>query len=215
VVRLCLPMVWGAASRVRVDAVDDPFAKLAPMQEQIDAQNVLDDLLKVKEYADKGADYSIVLVAPQATRGVCGDRCGGCGPGGQIWSDPPFVHVVTDMDGVTQLSGDTGVPSEDLKGISQVALHGSYPNYSNEENKTPSGSLTDITRVACLPRVGPVASLAAFRAMHRCRGLPCSQELARDAKTRAPCSAQLAGRPAWRDSTLTMHVRSHKFHGLH
>jgi len=66
---------------------------------------------------------------------------------GQIWSDPPFGHVVTDMDGVTQLSGDTGVPSEDLAGISQVALHGSYPNYSNEENKTPSGSLTDITRV--------------------------------------------------------------------
>jgi len=352
VVRLCLPVVWGAASRARVDAVDDPFAKLAPTSEQTDAQNVLADLLKVKECADKGADYSIVLVAPQAGRvyaaigvgdvdrasnvvtlvpgmsttvrasmddflkraerirdvaeskplsvdasqtagvvwmgydappgvwdakttgparagavslaafmdglngsreaagwpvwltlfghsygsttssiaatltapgtldnliltgspgtgvmdasewnvpagqvyvsaatprwvespgyypdptggppievegvvdhddvvnfGVHADRVGAVAVGvlggpvgavwaGQIWSDPPFGHVVTDMAGVTQLSGDTGVPSEDLADIGVVALHGSYPSYT--EAGAPSGSLTDITKV--------------------------------------------------------------------
>ena len=71
-VRLCLPMVWGAASRARVDAVDDPFFVTAPDQEQIDAQNVLDDLLMVEKMAgSKDAQdrpYAVLLVSPQGDR---------------------------------------------------------------------------------------------------------------------------------------------------
>jgi len=65
--------------------------------------------------------------------------------GSGMLADPPFGHVVTDMDGVTQLSGYTGVPSEDLEDNQFFALHGSYPSYTADGDV--SGSLMDITKV--------------------------------------------------------------------
>ena len=48
-VRLCLPVVSGAASRARADAVDDPFFVTAPTSEQTDAQQVLDAVAGVHQ----------------------------------------------------------------------------------------------------------------------------------------------------------------------